>query len=229
MVGLESRSRCEHPARAGASRRHCRPRCQSPKSRTARFRGVVSGCRYYNPSTGRWLSRDPLGDEVFLKSYSAGRDLRQQVWLRSESLQPSYVFTGNQPITSSDCFGLDRWYNVVGFHAYIIVDTWVKCCKTGQVRIEFGPANAWDEFVSLTGITVPGSVLIQHTSGGDSKWYSHHASSTCAQDRALLNVATELQQTPPNYNINGYSWGVASLFGPSLNCYTFAYLLFGVQ
>ena len=65
MVGLQSRSRCEHPARAGAGRRAVRPRCQSSKSRTGVFRGVVSGFRYYNPSTGRWLSRDPIAELGF--------------------------------------------------------------------------------------------------------------------------------------------------------------------
>jgi len=28
------------------------------------------GYRFYNPTLGRWLNRDPLGDEAFLKQYS---------------------------------------------------------------------------------------------------------------------------------------------------------------
>jgi RHS repeat-associated protein len=43
------------------------------------------GYRYYNPSTGRWLSRDPIGE-------SGGADL--------------YGFVGNDPIDESDLLGL---------------------------------------------------------------------------------------------------------------------------
>ena len=31
------------------------------------------GYRYYNPNTGRWISRDPLNDEMFLTIYSVGK------------------------------------------------------------------------------------------------------------------------------------------------------------
>src|ERR1035441_1363308 len=44
------------------------------------------GCRYYTPSTGRWLSRDPAEEE-------GGENL--------------YIFAGNQPITFIDPTGLE--------------------------------------------------------------------------------------------------------------------------
>lgn len=86
MVSLQSKSRCEPPARAGALRRHSRRPCQSQNPCTGRFRGAVSGHRYYNPSTGRWLSRDQAEEE------EGGLNL--------------YAFVENNPVTEIDPFGL---------------------------------------------------------------------------------------------------------------------------
>ncbi|MBI4660163.1 MAG: RHS repeat-associated core domain-containing protein, partial [Verrucomicrobia bacterium] len=47
---------------------------------------VYYGRRYYNPSTGRWLSRDPAGED-------GGPNL--------------YGFVGNNPVSAFDPFGLD--------------------------------------------------------------------------------------------------------------------------
>jgi len=41
--------------------RRCRGAPQNPC--TGRFRTATSGYRYYNPSTGRWLSRDPIEED----------------------------------------------------------------------------------------------------------------------------------------------------------------------
>ncbi len=48
------------------------------------FCGVVSGHRYYNPSTGRWLSRDPIGE-------IGGRNL--------------YGYVSNDPVNRFDPLG----------------------------------------------------------------------------------------------------------------------------
>jgi len=47
------------------------------------------GCRYYNPSTGRWPSRDPIGEK-------GGKNL--------------YGFVGNQPLSRIDLLGLINAY-----------------------------------------------------------------------------------------------------------------------
>ena len=39
-----------------------RRRCAAQKPCTPRFRPAVSGYRFYNPSTGRWLTQDPSGE-----------------------------------------------------------------------------------------------------------------------------------------------------------------------
>ena len=103
MVGLASMRRCEHPARAGAGRRAVRPRCHSPKSRTGRFCGVVSGYRYYNSSSGRWLSRDPIEEPGFqLLDTSPVEDSDQN---DSGDLN-MYAFVNNAPTIFIDGDGL---------------------------------------------------------------------------------------------------------------------------
>ena len=56
----------------------------SRRSRKRRFSGVRSGFRYYNPGLGRWVSRDPIGEE-------GGEGL--------------YVFAGSDPIGNIDARG----------------------------------------------------------------------------------------------------------------------------
>jgi uncharacterized protein RhaS with RHS repeats len=65
----------------GTVRAYVRP--QNPC--TGDFRGVVSGARYYNPSTGRWISHDPLEED-------GGNNL--------------YAFNWNDPINQVDPTGL---------------------------------------------------------------------------------------------------------------------------
>ncbi len=76
---LLSKQRC--PPIGGPRRRR---RCASKKPLYPGFCGVVSGHRYYNPSTGRWLSRDPIGE-------TGGRNL--------------YGFVNNDPANKFDKLG----------------------------------------------------------------------------------------------------------------------------
>ena len=54
---------------------------------------VLCGARYYDPSTGRWLTRDPIG-------YAGGVDL--------------YRYCGNNPINGVDPSGLDHGIITIG-------------------------------------------------------------------------------------------------------------------
>jgi RHS repeat-associated protein len=163
---------------------------------------VYYGYRFYNPSTGRWLSRDPLGDEAFLTRYSAGKDEIRQMLLRIESLKPGYSFVGNQPITSIDCLGLDRWIVDV-LHTYIVVEEWDKCCKNvvGYKRIEFGPRGGWGAVITIVtlGFIGPGEVTISD-SGKPSGWNVSYLPTTCNADKQLLDWANAMAEDPPFYD-----------------------------
>jgi uncharacterized protein RhaS with RHS repeats len=91
------------------------------------FCGVVSGRRYYNPSTGRWLSRDPIGEK-------GGLNL--------------YAFVANQPTISVDKLGLDR----IGPGYGTLPVPIPNCCKPINLRYDLtgdsGVLN-WDGFQNL--------------------------------------------------------------------------------
>ncbi len=83
---------------ADGSRRHQRL-CVNRKSLYRDFSAAITGHRYYNASTGRWLSRDPLGEPGFELS-------------RGGKVDPLgggpnlYAFVGNNPIDQTDYLGL---------------------------------------------------------------------------------------------------------------------------
>jgi RHS repeat-associated protein len=64
------------------------------------------GYRYYNPSTGRWPNRDPLGDVVFFQEHSRGKKEEALRQLAKQAELPSYVFVQNDPEDRSDYLGL---------------------------------------------------------------------------------------------------------------------------
>ena len=74
------------------------------------------GYRYYNASTGRWASRDPMGEKSFLVVNQIRRDIR--------SLHPrpanEYGFVANDSLDATDYLGL--------FHA----GGWGSCCCNGR-------------------------------------------------------------------------------------------------
>jgi len=71
--------RCRTEPRARRRRRVAQNPC------TGRFRTATSGFRYYNPSTERWISRDPLAERGGLSLFG---------------------FVGNDPIDQVDILGL---------------------------------------------------------------------------------------------------------------------------
>jgi RHS repeat-associated protein len=64
------------------------------------------GYRYYDPSTGRWPNRDPLGDEAFFVLHTQGKTRTERAQLRAEALKPLYVFVSNDPANRFDYLGL---------------------------------------------------------------------------------------------------------------------------
>ena len=61
------------------------------------------GYRYYSPSLGRWLSRDPLGERGFIFSL-----YKRQVQSQKDTGN-LYLFVGNSSINKFDYLGLDQW------------------------------------------------------------------------------------------------------------------------
>ena len=103
------------------------------------------GHRFYNPSTGRWLSRDPLGDVASLRRESKGKSyqVRRKFW--KESLRPAYAYVRNNPIDLWDALGLEgTWSFSVGAYdasvggpmttvTYKMDSTQSQCCKKAVV------------------------------------------------------------------------------------------------
>jgi hypothetical protein len=73
---------------------------------------VYYGNRYYKPSTGTWLSRDPL-EEIAFKRNSLRHQLTMQMRIQAKKANVfegqdylQYVFVGNDPLDNIDLLGL---------------------------------------------------------------------------------------------------------------------------
>jgi RHS repeat-associated protein len=103
--------------------------------------------RPYSASQGRFLARDPLGDQVFFAQLvDAHREWTYADLdaISHESLKPCYAFVGNDSVNGIDLFGLDqlrgggqvtmgqRHHNEVVFYA-----TCPKCAKFVLDGIDF--------------------------------------------------------------------------------------------
>ncbi|MEI6516822.1 MAG: hypothetical protein WCO77_12680 [bacterium] len=80
----------------------------TPKTHTPGSRVKERGFRFYTPETGRWMSRDPIGEQAFLYSMMnyGGVPLQQKVGWRKLGLRRLYGFVGNEPINKVDLYGL---------------------------------------------------------------------------------------------------------------------------
>ena len=88
---------------------------------------VYYGYRYYNPSTGRWLSKDPLSEQAFLRAYLNGKSKQEQRSLQHQALLPPYLFVSNDPISDWDVLGL-----IDCTKAPPLLDTCPDCNKYGN-------------------------------------------------------------------------------------------------
>jgi RHS repeat-associated protein len=67
------------------------------------------GFRYYDPETGRWPNRDPIGELAFFRAYTENKEENIKHKLSRAALFPTYLFVHNNPITRNDPYGLDAW------------------------------------------------------------------------------------------------------------------------
>ena len=77
-----------------------------PEPCTPVRRASDSGLRSYNPSLGRWLSRDPIAERSFLLSFVKNRSRSERRAIELASLGPEYLFVSNSPILYYDENGL---------------------------------------------------------------------------------------------------------------------------
>jgi len=64
------------------------------------------GYRYYQPATGRWISRDPLGEASFFREFTRRAGRSEVTRLSRASRLPPYLFIDNDPIGNFDYLGL---------------------------------------------------------------------------------------------------------------------------
>ena len=86
----------------------------TPKTHTPGSRVKNLGYRYFQPETGRWLSRDPIGEV-------GGRNL--------------YSLGGNRPVDRVDAFGLWPWS---GCCNGVKFNTFKQCCCDHGVPVKNG-------------------------------------------------------------------------------------------
>ena len=105
VTGPKPRSKSNPPT----SRRGLPNRAAHPKNpEFQRFRAGVPDYqyRYYDPLTGRWPSRDPIGEEVFFSFYAKGLENEARSKLREKTFENLYAFINNNVVNIIDVLGL---------------------------------------------------------------------------------------------------------------------------
>jgi RHS repeat-associated protein len=64
------------------------------------------GFRYYDPVTGRWASKDPLGDHAFFQLFAREKEEAEQKVLLNQTLANLYGLVNNTPTDHIDKHGL---------------------------------------------------------------------------------------------------------------------------
>jgi hypothetical protein len=130
---------------------------------------------YYNPSTGRWLSRDPIGDQAFFTAYSKGKPYEERQRIGREPLKPVYIFARNQPLSNLDPLGL-RVVCVFNIRA---------------THFQSGAVGAYQHFQSTDWGAVP---------TGDAYGYISCGANTLNDKVAGLNQCASIPGMPRNNN-----------------------------
>lgn len=68
----------------------------------------VHAMRWYSPNTGRWFSRDPVGEQAFVV-FRSERRLGENRHLLQLAQNPDYTFNKNDPLGRLDPYGLWPW------------------------------------------------------------------------------------------------------------------------
>jgi RHS repeat-associated protein len=107
------------------------------------------GYRYYNPSTGRWVNRDPLGDLAFVQQ------VLQSMRSKASQTANPYAFVDNASLYNVDQLGLKckviACLGAVLATSLAVDAAIVACALTATGQLEDAPAcrTAWALVVSL--------------------------------------------------------------------------------
>jgi len=165
------------------------------------------GYRYLNPNAGRWLNRDPLGDEVFLRARLLEGSSSPATLLR-ESKKPGYAFVSNDAINRVDRLGLTQSAltpdEVSACQANInrALDILRKAINLpcGRCRNFFGRTSRCNNLLDrLNSLTVsidndPNSATCDgktygYTYGNDGRWQVWMCARTCREGRWCLGAS----------------------------------------
>ena len=175
---------------------------------STKFTDVESGLSYYgyrvyDPTKGRWLSRDPIWER-------GGLNL--------------YAMVGNDPTNKIDIWGLDRHLTRTNpaVHHGIAVDIWDEnCCNViGKRYFDFAVDRSWLARIAnnplrpdsikdavqgiltiglMPTVSAPGEVR-EPSEDGFPPDISETIQSTCEQDRALLKRMEDQMRKPDRYH-----------------------------
>lgn len=127
---------------------------------------ILNADAFYNPTIGRFASRDPLGDQAFFTAHAKGKTDKEKRQLLGESLTPPYRAFRNNAIAVFDALGLSVYVieipsSVPGImHQMVIGDDG----NGGRYVIDFGPRGG-----CCNRITGPGLIGFTHDPG-QSAW-----------------------------------------------------------
>jgi len=95
---------------------------------------VLYEYRAYGASIGRWVSRDPSGDQAFLTLYGAGKSREERERLRQAGLKQSYAYVENDAVRKVDGLGLkidaawcQQWFTDCTRDAMLGFDDCARC------------------------------------------------------------------------------------------------------
>ena len=99
------------------------------------------GYRFYQSSTGRWLTRDPLGEEAFSRSLVVANSFLTKKLLHLELRRPPYLAMRNSPVSVVDPFGLAPSASDVVDKIKTLIDLGNDLAKEIKDALKNGKAN----------------------------------------------------------------------------------------
>jgi RHS repeat-associated protein len=101
------------------------------------------GYRYYVPTLGRWLSRDPIGKGITTPNFLKTEHFQQRPKAGLAEWTDSYPFTANQPISNCDVLGLMTPAQLV---AMALLAAAYACVATQGIYVSYADLASGDRY-----------------------------------------------------------------------------------